>query len=71
MTSQVIQAGSKAYKARIAHKHFIERLPMSAHPHDAPSSDPVEAVVPLIPIVLPIVGAVLIFLLAFIAVSMA
>jgi len=38
--------------------------------HDA-STDPVEAVVPMIPIVLPIVGAVLIFLLAFIAVSMA
>lgn len=35
-------------------------------PHDA-----VEAVVPLIPVVLPLAGAVLIFLLAFIAVSMA
>lgn len=33
--------------------------------------DPVEAIVPLIPFVLPIVGGVLIFLLAFIAVSMA
>lgn len=39
--------------------------------HAAPSSDPVEAVVPLMPIVLPIVGGVLMFLLAFIAVSMA
>jgi hypothetical protein len=33
--------------------------------------DAVEAVVPLIPVVLPLVGAVLMFLLAFIAVSMA
>ena len=33
--------------------------------------DPVEAIVPLIPIVLPLVDAVLIFLLAFIAVFMA
>lgn len=33
--------------------------------------DPVEAIVPMIPIVLPVVGAILIFLLAFIAVSMA
>ena len=33
--------------------------------------DPVEAIVPLIPIVLPIAGGVLMFLLAFIAVSMA
>lgn len=33
--------------------------------------DAVEAITPLIPLVLPLVGAVLIFLLAFIAVSMA
>ena len=33
--------------------------------------DPVEAVVSSIPLVLPLAGAVLIFLLAFIAVSMA
>ncbi|MES2952441.1 MAG: hypothetical protein V4858_28270 [Pseudomonadota bacterium] len=33
--------------------------------------DAVEAIVPLIPIVLPVVGGVLIFLLAFIAVFMA
>ncbi len=33
--------------------------------------DPIEAIVPLIPIVLPLVGGVLMFLLAFIAVSMA
>lgn len=36
--------------------------------HDA---DPVDAVVPMMPIVLPIVGGVLMFLLAFIAVYMA
>jgi len=34
-------------------------------------ADPVEDIVPLIPIVLPIAGGVLMFLLAFIAVSMA
>jgi hypothetical protein len=33
--------------------------------------DPVEAVVPLIPFVLPAVGAALMFLLAFIAIYMA
>lgn len=33
--------------------------------------DATEAIVPLIPIVLPLVGGVLMFLLAFIAVSMA
>jgi hypothetical protein len=42
-----------------------------AQPHDATSTDAVEAVVPLMPVVLPLAGAVLIFLLAFIAVSMA
>jgi len=34
-------------------------------------ADAVEAIVPLIPMVLPVVGGVLIFLLAFIAVFMA
>jgi hypothetical protein len=33
--------------------------------------DPVETVVPMIPIVLPMVGAALMFLLAFIAIYMA
>jgi hypothetical protein len=33
--------------------------------------DPVEAIVPNMPVVLPVAGAVLIFLLAFIAVFMA
>lgn len=45
----------------------------SAHdlqPHINPD-DPVEAVVPYIPYVIPMVGAVMMFLLAFIAVYMA
>jgi hypothetical protein len=45
---------------------------MSSHHEPAKGDvDPVESIVPLMPIVLPAVGAVLIFLLAFIAVSMA
>jgi hypothetical protein len=39
--------------------------------HSAAELEATEAIVPLIPIVLPIVGGVLMFLLAFIAVSMA
>jgi hypothetical protein len=52
---------------------FSKGFSMSAPAHstDAHTSDAVEAVVPLIPLVLPLAGAVLIFLLAFIAVSMA
>ncbi len=42
-----------------------------AHPTESHDIDPVEAIVPMIPVVIPIAGAVLIFLLAFIAVSMA
>jgi hypothetical protein len=42
-----------------------------SHQTDSHEVDPVEAIVPLMPIVLPIVGGVLMFLLAFIAVSMA
>ncbi len=41
------------------------------HSDDKHTVDPVEEVVPLMPVVLPIVGAVLMFLLAFIAISMA
>lgn len=37
----------------------------------APEKDELEAIMPVLPLVLPLVGAVLIFLLAFIAVSMA
>jgi len=44
---------------------------MSAPHTETNSSDAVEGVVPMIPVVLPLAGAVLIFLLAFIAVSMA
>lgn len=43
----------------------------SATPEKAPEIDVVEGVLPYMPIVLPLAGAVLIFLLAFIAVSMA
>lgn len=37
---------------------------------DAPLDDAVEAVVPYIPMVIPVVGAIMIFLLAMIAVTM-
>ena len=41
-------------------------------PHtDATQTDPIEDVVQYMPLVLPLAGAVMIFLLAFIAVSMA
>jgi hypothetical protein len=39
--------------------------------HQAGEVDPVEAIVPVIPWLLPVAGGVLIFLLAFIAVFMA
>lgn len=42
-----------------------------AHIAEEQSKDAVEQIVPMMPIVLPIVGGVLMFLLAFIAVSMA
>lgn len=47
---------------------------MSNAHHDTPASasqDVVESIVPMMPMVLPAAGAVLIFLLAFIAVFMA
>ena len=46
---------------------------MSAPPtsHETASDDPVENIVPMMPLVLPLAGGVLIFLLAFIAVFMA
>lgn len=52
----------------------FEEFAMSAPaPHAAPAHevDGVEAIVPLMPIVLPVMGAVLMLLLAFIAVFMA
>lgn len=44
-----------------------------AHSHDVSTGeiDPVEAIVPVIPWLIPLAGGVLIFLLAFIAVFMA
>ncbi len=42
-----------------------------SHAEQTPPADGVEAIVPLIPIVLPVVGGVLMFLLAFIAIYMA
>lgn len=41
------------------------------HGQEFEPQDPVEAVIPIIPIVLPMVGAALMFLLAFIAIYMA
>jgi len=43
----------------------------SSHAPATPSDDPVEAVVPYIPLVLPVVGGIMMFLLAMIAVTMA
>ncbi len=45
---------------------------MSSHSTDPPQepADAVEAIVPAMPIVLPVMGGVLMFLLAFIAVAM-
>lgn len=45
----------------------------AAHSSPTPAEEPdaAESIVPLIPIVLPLMGAVLMFLLAFIAVYMA
>jgi hypothetical protein len=42
----------------------------SSH-HDDVTDDPVEKIVPLMPLVLPLAGGALMFLLAFIAVFMA
>ena len=44
---------------------------MSAHNDSHEPQDPVEGIVKHIPIVIPVAGAVLILLLAFIAVAMA
>jgi hypothetical protein len=50
---------------------LVLRSLMSAHNDAHTSDDPVENVVKHIPVVIPAAGAVLIFLLAFIAVFMA
>ena len=44
---------------------------MSAHNDSHETQDPVEGVVKHMPVVIPVAGAVLIFLLAFIAIAMA
>ena len=64
---------AKPPKIRPSHIYReIEEPVMSDQQHTpAAEQDVVEAIVPLMPIVLPIAGAVLIFLLAFIAVFMA
>jgi quinol-cytochrome oxidoreductase complex cytochrome b subunit len=59
-----------------AHPYLFEDFTMSAptgHATDnhAAEKDGVEAIVPLMPIVLPLVGAVMMLLIAFIAVFMA
>jgi hypothetical protein len=54
-------------------KHFAEN-PMSKHDDHTPSDEPqdiVESIVPLMPVVLPVVGGVLMLMLAFIAIFMA
>ncbi len=42
-----------------------------SHHENSTPADATEAIVPMMPLVLPLVGGVLMFLLAFIAVSMA
>jgi hypothetical protein len=44
---------------------------MSTEHHSPAEQDTIEAIVPYIPVVIPLVGALLMFLLAFIAVTMA
>ena len=45
--------------------------PPEAHAHEALPHDPVEEVTKHIPVVVPLAGAIMMFLLAFIAVKMA
>ena len=45
--------------------------PNTPHVPETVSDDPVEKIVPMMPVVLPVVGGIMIFLLAFIAVVMA
>ena len=55
------------YNTRILASRYL----MSAHNDSHTSDDPVENIVKHIPVVIPAAGALLIFLLAFIAVFMA
>jgi hypothetical protein len=58
--------------AALAFERPAMSAPHAAHHDDEHATvDVVEEIVPMMPIVLPIAGAVLMFLLAFIAVSMA
>lgn len=43
----------------------------TSHSPETTSDDPVENVVSVVPVVLPLVGGIMMFLLAFIAVNMA
>lgn len=45
--------------------------PQTPAHYEEPVTDAVEAVVPFIPVVIPLVGGIMIFLLAMIAVTMA
>jgi hypothetical protein len=59
-------------KCRHLLSECFKEVIMSAHQaHESHEVDAVEAIVPHMPVVLPVAGAVLIFLLAFIAVFMA
>jgi hypothetical protein len=61
----------RSEKLESGSNHFAKAFFMSAPHTDAQPHDAVESVVPMMPVILPLAGAVLIFLLAFIAVSMA
>lgn len=52
-------------------EEFLPMQPSHDPAVNEPPQDAVEAVVPVIPVVLPLVGAAMMFLLAFIAVYMA
>ena len=66
-------AASACLQPKLATIALIQALGvyMSTHHDTHESTDPVEAVVKHIPVIIPAAGAVLIFLLAFIAVFMA
>lgn len=54
-----------------SHDHAHTTNAAHSSPTHAEEQDAVEAIVPLMPVVLPVAGAVLMFLLAFIAIYMA
>lgn len=71
--SHGVTAGGEAARIHLLPHPVLPRKTMSepAHTPDHATSDPAEEVVKYIPVVLPAVGAVMMFLLAFIAVYMA